>query len=298
MSHPAAQQPCARRRGLLTGTGATVPRTPPSGGWHPIVWGCEFLGTAVLLAGGLSAVFVNFGAHSPVAHLLPSMSARLLLTGLLFAGTGSLVALSPIGRTSGAHLNPAVTLAFFTQRKVHPHDVAGYIAAQLLGAVVACAVLRMAWGPPALRLHLGATQPGGGLRSWQATGLEAAMTAALLLMIFFLTSHRRTARWTPLGNWILVAILVWQAAPYTGTSLNPARSIGPALLAPYLPNLWVYVVGPLAGALLAAAIFSAFKNTHTLTAKLFHDVRYPSTMAAELPTTGHLSHTPSGGDRP
>jgi len=150
MSHPATQQP--RRRGALTGTGATVPRTPPSGGWHPIVWGCEFLGTAVLLAGGLSAVFLDFGAHSPVTHLLPSMSARLLLTGLLFAGTGSLVALSPIGRTSGAHLNPAVTLAFFTQRKVHPHDVAGYIAAQLLGAVVACAVLRMVLGahrPPA-----------------------------------------------------------------------------------------------------------------------------------------------------
>lgn len=274
------------RPGMLTGTGATRPRTAPTGGWHPIAWACEFVGTAILLAGGLSAVFLDFGAHSPVAQVLPSTSARLLLTGLIFAGTGSLVALSPIGRVSGAHLNPAVTLAFFTQRKVHPHDVAGYIGAQLLGALFACEVLRLTWGPTAQGLHLGATDPGGGLNGWQATGLEAAMTAALVLMIFFLTSHRRTARWTPLGNWILVATLVWQVAPYTGTSLNPARSIGPALLAPDLAHLWVYLVGPVAGALLAAAVFAAFRNTHTLTAKLFHDIRYPSTLAAELPTTG------------
>ena len=78
------------------------------------------------------------------------------------------------------------------------------------------------------------------------------MTAALILMIFLMTSSARTARWTPLGNWLLVATLVWQGAPYTGTSINPARSLGPALLAGHPRHLWVYVVGPLAGALLAA----------------------------------------------
>ncbi len=113
------------------------------------------------------------------------------------------------------------------------------------------------------------------------------MTASLILMIFFFTSHARTARWTPLGNWLLVATLVWQGAPYTGTSLNPARSLGPALVAPDLANFWVYVVGPGAGALLAVAIFAAFRDTHTLTAKLFHDPRYPSTLASALPTAPH-----------
>ena len=301
MNRPETGRPGALRRGTLAGAGATAPRTRPTGGWHLIAWGCELAGTAILLLGGLSAVFLDFGAHSPVTPLLPSISARLLLTGLLFAGTGSLVAISPIGRRSGAHLNPAVTLAFFTQRKLHHHDLAGYIAAQLLGAVAACAVLRLAWGPTARGPRLGSTQPGDGLNPWQATGIEAVMTAALVLMIFFLNSHRRTARWTPLGNWILVATLVWQVAPYTGTSLNPARSIGPALLAPDTANLWVYLVGPPAGALLAAAIFSQFKDTHTLTAKLFHDVRYPSTMGSELPTTASLPSTPSdsnGVDRP
>jgi len=66
----------------------------------------------------------------------------------------------------------------------------------------------------------------------------------------------RPARWTPLGNLALVAALVWQCAPYTGNSLNPARSLGPALLAPLLAHIWVYLVGPTAGSLLACGAFA------------------------------------------
>jgi aquaporin Z len=131
---------------------------------------------------------------------------------------------------------------------------------------------------------LGATQPGRGFAVLDAAVLEMVMTASLVLMILFLTSSARTARWTPLGNWLLVATLVWQGAPYTGTSLNPARSIAPALLAPELAHLWVYLAGPLAGALLASGVFALFRNTSTLTAKLFHDPRYPSTLGSDLPT--------------
>src|SRR5665647_2337624 len=135
---------------------------------------------------------------------------------------------------------------------------------------------------------LGATQPRHGLDDLAAASLEAVMTASLVLMILFMTSSARTARWTPLGNWLLVAALVWRGAPYTGASLNPVRSIAPALLAPELAHLWVYLVGPLAGALLAAAVFAAFRDTHTLTAKLFHDPRYASTLGSDLPTAvGH-----------
>ncbi len=238
----------------------------------------------ILLGGGLSAVYLDFGAASPITPHLASHGARLLLTGLLFAGTGSLVALSPLGRRSGAHLNPAVTLAFWTQRKVHPHDLVGYVTAQALGALTAVALLRAAWGHTAVALHLGATQPGDGFTALDAAGLEAAMTTSLVLMIFFFTSNARTARWTPLGNWLLVATLVWQGAPYTGTSLNPVRSLAPALLAPDHAHQWAYIVGPLTGALLAALVFAAFADTHTLTAKLFHDPRYPTTLGSELPT--------------
>lgn len=96
---------------------------PPDAGLHLQVWGCEFFGTALLLFGGLTAIWIDFGAHSPIDGL--GTSARLLITGLLFAGTGSLVTISPLGRRSGAHLNPVVTLAFCTQRAVHWHDLLG-----------------------------------------------------------------------------------------------------------------------------------------------------------------------------
>jgi aquaporin Z len=82
-------------------------------------WMAEFAGTALLIVGGLGAVTLNFGQHSVVAQYVSSHSLRLLLTGALFAGTGSLVALSPLGRTSGAHLNPAVSVAFWLSRKMH-----------------------------------------------------------------------------------------------------------------------------------------------------------------------------------
>ncbi len=73
------------------------------------------------------------------------------------------------------------------------------------------------------------------------------MTAVLVLVLLLMTSSARTARWTALVLWPVIAALVWQGAPYTGTSLNPARSLGPALLAPLLGPYWVYVAGPLLG---------------------------------------------------
>lgn len=250
----------------------------PQGGWHLAEWGCEFAGTTLVLLGGLSAVCLDFGTPSPVPPAIPSASLRLLITGLLFAGTGSLFALTPWGRRSGAHLNPVVTLAFWTQGKVHPHDVAGYLVAQLLGGVTGAALVLLLWGDVARSVHIGATAPGPGISALSATGLEAAMTGAVVLTILLMTSSVRTARWTPLVLWLLIAGLVWQGAPYTGTSLNPARSLGPALLAPLLPPLPIYLVGPVIGGAVAVSVFALVRSRSTLTAKLFHDPRYPGTL--------------------
>lgn len=256
------------------------------GGWHWAEWGCEFAGTALLLLGGLSAVCLDFGPNSPVARVLPGHSPRLLLTGLLFAGTGSLVAISPLGRRSGAHLNPVVTLAFWAQHRVHPHDVAGYIAAQFAGGLAGAGLVRLLWGSVARAVHTGATVPGDGFGPGDAVLLEAAMTACLIAMLLWFTSYHALARWTPMGNWILVATLVWVGANYTGTSLNPARSLGPAVVASLLGTYWVYVVGPLLGGLLATGVFGLFRDRVTLTAKLFHDPSYRSTLGSLLPVRG------------
>ena len=265
---------------MQTAASTTVTlRQPARGGPHLVEWACEALGTAVLLLVGLSAVCLDFGPHSPMHEY--STSARLLLTGLLFAGTGSLLALWPPGRRSGAHLNPVVTLAFWTQGKVHRHDLAGYV----VGAVAGTALLRLLWGREARAVQFGATLPGPGVSDLRAVLIEAAMTASLVLVILLMTSSARSARWTPLVLWPLIASLVWQGAPYTGTSLNPARSFGPDLLASLLTDhYWVYVAGPGAGAMIAVGIFTLFRDRRVLTAKLFHDPRYLSTLGSDLPT--------------
>jgi aquaporin Z len=269
---------------LRRSSATAVATSQPVGGWHWVEWGCELVGTALLLIGGLSAICVDFGSGSAVARLLPDHSARLALTGLLFSGTGALVTISPIGRRSGAHLNPAVTLAFWATRRVHHHDVTGYVIAQCIGALVGTAVVRALWGPTAVGVHLGVTQPGNGIGAAGAAGVEALMTAALIATILLMVSSRATAPWTPLAVWIVVAALVWQGAPWTGTSLNPARSLAPALLLPELRALWAYLVGPLLGALLAVALVTVLPGVEPLTAKLYYDVRYPSSFGSLLPS--------------
>lgn len=252
-------------------------------GWHWAEWWSEFAGTALLLLGGLSAVCLDFGSHSPVARVVHGHSARLLITGLLFAGSGSLVALTPFGRRSGAHLNPCVTLAFWRRGHVHLHDLAGYVIAQFAGAFAGVALVQWWWGRQARSVHLGVTAPGQGLSALGAAGVEALMTAVLVFAILAMVSSSRSAPLTPLAVWIVVAVLVWQGAPWTGTSLNPARSLAPAVLAADFRDLWVYFVGPVAGALAAVEVFNLIPGLETLTAKLLHDPRYPSTLASALP---------------
>lgn len=270
----------------------SLPTTEPRGGLHLREWLAEFAGTAVLMLGGLSAVMLDFGPGTPVSDWLPSASSRLLLTGLLFGATGSLVALSPLGRRSGAHLNPAITLGFWLTRTLHEHDLVGYVVAQLLGAVAGTIVVQAAWGPTADALHDAITQPGVLVTDPEAIVLEMAMTTALLLTIFLFTAHSRTARWTPLAVWLLIAVLVWQGAPYTGTSLNPARSFGPAVVSAHLAKLWIYFIGPLAGSILAAGLaWMAGHRLLPITGKLFHDANYPTIFRTAL----HLDPQPHEG---
>ncbi|MHB2023846.1 MAG: MIP/aquaporin family protein [Mycobacteriales bacterium] len=258
---------------------------PARGGWHWQEWVAEWAGTALLLLGGFSAICLDFGAHSPIAAVVASSSWRLLITGLLFAGSGSLVAVSPLGRLSGAHLNPAVTISFWVQRHVHPHDRAGYILGQFAGGLTGTALAWLLWGRTftSAPVRWARTAPASGLGVPAAIGVEALMTAVLVITIFVFVSSPKTARWTPLAVWIVIAVLVWRGAPYTGTSLNPARSLGPDLFSGSWPAWEVYLVGPLAGAAAACALWALAARRQTLTAKLFHDPRYRSVLRSELP---------------
>jgi len=257
----------------------------PHKGVHLEEWLCEFIGTFILIAGGLSAVFFDFSPELPMSHIVASHSLRLLITGLIFAGFGSLVAVTPIGKLSGAHLNPSVTLGFWLKRYIHTIDAIAYIIAQAGGAITASVFLKFMWGNLAKPFNYGITQPAHGLPAWQAMLIEMLMTSILVTTILWFLAHQKLSQFTPLAVWIVVALLVWQGAPYTGASLNPARSLGPAVISHDYTNIWVYFIGPPLGAVVAVAAFVVHSPKRLLTsAKMFHDPKYRSILAGTLPS--------------
>ena len=197
----------------------------------------ETLGTFML-------VLVAAGGGLLHAQGQISLAAAVVAPGLMV-----LAIILFMGAISGAHLNPVVSLAFAMRRDFPQLRVFGYIAAQLAGATLACLFLRAVFGNVQ---HLGATLPGPGYRDWQALLMEIALTGVLVSVILGTASGAQnvgTIGALGVGGYIALAGL-W-AAPVSGVSMNPARSFGPALVSGYWHSYWVYVVGPLAGGLLA-----------------------------------------------
>ena len=249
----------------------------PPHDWHWPEYGAEFAGTLWNVFVGLSAVVFNFSPGMPGARLVPDASLRLWITGLIFAGSGSLFTVSPWGRLSGAHINPSVTLAFWAHGKVRWHDLVGYLCAQGGGGICAALLLARVWGPHAAAVNNGMTLPGPGFSMAAAFGAEASMTFAYVLGIFVFVSHARLMRWTPMFNWLSVSGLVWLGAGISGTSLNPARSLGPALVSWNGHAQWIYWIGPPLGGITAALVFPLLaREREVLTAKLFHSGLYRS----------------------
>jgi aquaporin Z len=154
-----------------------------------------------------------------------------------------------MGAVSGAHLNPAVSLAFALRGDFPWRRVPGYIVTQLIGATLACLFLRWVFGNVE---HLGATLPGPGYQDWQALLMEIVLTALLVSVILGTASAaQNVGAIAALGVGGYIALAGLWSAPVSGTSMNPARSFGPALVSGDWSSYWVYVVGPLTGALIA-----------------------------------------------
>jgi aquaporin Z len=234
----------------------------------------ELAGTAIMLFIGVSAVSFMWGPGSPVP-VVSNGALRRLLTGIMFAGGATAVVYSPLGQISGGHINPAVTLGFWRLGKVPTRDALAYVAMQFLGAFAGAYAAGLAWGPLTTGVQYAATVPGDGYSQAGALAAETAITFLLVFLIFVCVNKPRIASRTGLFAGSLVAILVMIEAPVTGTSLNPARTLGPAILAPNYTALWLYFVGPVAGALLAAAAFSGQWGNKTVCAKLYHTEKYP-----------------------
>jgi aquaporin Z len=173
-----------------------------------------------------------------------SLSSAVVAPGLMVLGI-----ILFMGAISGAHLNPAVSLAFALRGDFPWKRVPGYIIIQLVGATLACLFLYAVFGNVQ---HLGATLPGPGYANWQALLMEVVLTGTLVSVILGTASTaQNVGTIAALGVGGYIALTGLWAAPVSGTSMNPARSFGPALVSGNFSSYWVYVVGPLAGALIA-----------------------------------------------
>ena len=218
----------------------------------------ELAGTGILMLIGLSGILL-FGTPASPLPKIDSDLLRLFVIGLCFGSAVMLVAYSPLGRISGAHLKPALTLAMMLDGRLHLRDGLAYIAAQCLGALLGVALFAAAAGPLALDIELGMTRPAAHLSLWAACLLEALCTFVLVWMIFLFLERPALTRWTGLAAGLLIAVIVMFEAPLTGTSINPARSLAPALLMNQFDALWIYLISPPIGAVLAALLW---QGTH------------------------------------
>lgn len=199
----------------------------------------EALGTAVLLVFGTGAAVVNEQTHA-LGHGGVAAAFGLVV----------LVLVQSLGPVSGAHVNPAVTLAFWAAGRFPGRRVLPYVGAQLAGALAGSGLVRLvATAGSALGATLPAPGPG------PAVGIETALTFWLMLVILRVTAGSKEEgllAGVAIGATVALEALV--AGPLTGASMNPARSLAPALVGGHLAAAWVYVVGPVAGALLAVAV--------------------------------------------
>jgi aquaporin Z len=228
----------------------------------------ELIGTALLVLGGLSVVIVMFGDGSPMARLVPSETLRTILTGFLFGTIGGGIALSWVGRESGAHINPAVTMGFWMMQKLDLRAALGYIVAQLLGACLGALPL-LAWGTMGRSVAFGATLPGEGYSTAVVLMGEVVTTFGLVASLCVFIGFRPLRPFTPYMIPFLYAVMVPLEGAISGTSTNPARTLGPALISGRWDGWWIYWLGPMLGMLVAIVVCSSIAGRIEV-AKLYH----------------------------
>ena len=200
-------------------------------------YGAEFIGTFALVFAGTGAIIINDVSGGAVTHVGVALTFGLVVLAMIYA----------VGDISGAHLNPAVTLGFFVARRLRWKMVFPYMISQLLGAVMASYVLRALFPQ---HPTLGITVPAG--PESQSLILEIILTGLLMFVILNVSTgpkERGTTAGIAVGA--VIALEALFAGPICGASMNPARSFAPALVTRHFVDLWIYLVAPTAGALLA-----------------------------------------------
>ena len=236
------------------------------------------LGTFMLSA----ATFASLLRHpaSPVSLTVAAWmppALRRVPMGVAMGLTAAAIIYSPLGRRSGAHMNPAVTLAFLRLGKVAPRDAAGYVVAQFIGGSLGIALATGVLGglPSHPAINYVATVPGASGAA-VAFAAEAAMSFGMMLMVLSTSNVRRLARFTGAFAGMLIALYITAEDPLSGMSMNPARTFGPALLAHTGRSLWIYFTAPPLGMLVAAELYIRTIGLDPVRcAKLHHPIDRP-----------------------
>lgn len=201
-------------------------------------YAAEAIGTFALVFAGTGAIVINDVSHGAVTHVGIALTFGLVVMTMIYA----------VGHVSGAHLNPAVTCGFLLARRMPLATASLYVLSQTAGALLASALLRMMFPGHGT---LGATVPNG--PPWVSFVLEAILTALLMFVILSVsTGPKEQGLMAGIAVGGVIAFEALFAGPICGASMNPARSLAPALVSGTLAHLWVYLSAPLIGA--AAAV--------------------------------------------
>ncbi len=271
---PASGEAGLRRGGVEPVAAALAPAG--AGGALRAHWpeyAIEAAGLAAFMVAACAVATLLEHPASPVRQALPDPRLRRVPTGLAMGLTAVALIYSPWGRRSGAHFNPALTLAFWRLGKVRGWDAAFYALAQVAGGLAGVGIAWLGVGGALAdpRVRFAATVPGPA-GAGAAFAAELGMTFVLMSVVLLVSNRPGLARWTGLCAAALVALYIVVEAPLSGMSLNPARSVGSAAWAAAWPGLWVYLTAPPLGMLLAAETYArAAGRAAVRCAKLRHD---------------------------
>jgi aquaporin NIP len=221
----------------------------------------ELIGTFALVFCGTGAIIIDQQSGGAVTHVGVAITFGLIVMSMIYS----------LGNISGAHLNPAVSIAFTLAKRFPVKQLPWYIVSQLTGAVLASAALKYLF--PANEL-LGATMPSG--TEMQSFVLELILTFFLMLVIFNVAiGSREQGMFAGLAIGAVVGLEAMFAGPICGASMNPARSIGPAVVSVHLEHLWLYVAAPVIGAMLAVPAWKYLTNNDQINNQKYNDEKHP-----------------------
>jgi aquaporin NIP len=211
----------------------------------------EIIGTFALVFCGTGAIIINQESSGAITHVGIAITFGLIVAAMIYS----------LGEISGAHLNPAVTFAFWVSKEFPTKEVIPYIFSQTLGAFIASLILKLLFP---LNQLLGTTLPSGS--PMQSFILELILTFILMLVIFQVAKgSKEQGMFAGIAIGSVVLLEAMFAGPICGASMNPVRSLAPAIVSGHLEHLWIYLTAPFIGALLSVLSWMVLKSNHKKT---------------------------------